>query len=375
MKLMFSLAVFVYLSLSGCTVLPGSSARFTETEIADGPDQQNYTLLKITPNLITKLQRDEQLKAKQVSGTGPLGDSSSIYRLGPQDSLRIFVWGNPDLSPVSTQVTPNGVASTPAGRTIDEKGNLFFPLVGVMHVSGMTVSEFRQELTSKLSKYIKNPQIDVDVAGFRSQKVFISGEVKTPGVIPITDQPMRITDAIGLAGGITGEADLYNLVLTRGSVSTKVDLDRIYYSGDVSANIVLKNGDVLGIPDRQSRKVFVLGEVGNSVGTNQSRSYVMRRGKMSLTEILSDAGGLNPYSSAASKVYVMRADENGDPVIFRLDGKDPTSLVMAEQFTIRPRDVVFISATDVTEIGRFINQFFPLTSAASSGTSISSNLK
>jgi len=375
MKLMFSLAVFVYLSLSGCTVLPGSSVRFTETEIADGPDQQNYTLLKITPNLITKLQRDEQLKAKQVSGTGPLGDSSSIYRLGPQDSLRIFVWGNPDLSPVSTQVTPNGVASTPAGRTIDEKGNLFFPLVGVMHVSGMTVSEFRQELTSKLSKYIKNPQIDVDVAGFRSQKVFISGEVKTPGVIPITDQPMRITDAIGLAGGITGEADLYNLVLTRGSVSTKVDLDRIYYSGDVSANIVLKNGDVLGIPDRQSRKVFVLGEVGNSVGTNQSRSYVMRRGKMSLTEILSDAGGLNPYSSAASKVYVMRADENGDPVIFRLDGKDPTSLVMAEQFTIRPRDVVFISATDVTEIGRFINQFFPLTSAASSGTSISSNLK
>jgi polysaccharide export outer membrane protein len=373
MKLMFSLVVFVYLSLSGCTVLPGSSARFTETEIADGPDQQNYTLLKITPNLITKLQRDEQLKAKQVSGTGPLGDSSSIYRLGPQDSLRIFVWGNPDLSLVA--IATNGTASTPVGRTIDEKGNLFFPLVGVMHVSGMTVSEFRQELTSKLSKYIKNPQIDVDVAGFRSQKVFISGEVKTPGVIPITDQPMRITDAIGLAGGITGEADLYNLVLTRGSVSTKVDLDRIYYSGDVSANIVLKNGDVLGIPDRQSRKVFVLGEVGNSVGTNQSRSYVMRRGKMSLTEVLSDAGGLNPYSSAASKVYVMRADENGDPVIFRLDGKDPTSLVMAEQFTIRPRDVVFISATDVTEIGRFINQFFPLTSAASSGTSISSNLK
>ena len=71
----------------------------------------------------------------------------------------------------------------------------------------------------------------------------------------------------------------------------------------------------------------------------------------------------------------MSADDNGDPVIYRLDGRDPASLVMAEQFAIRPRDVVYVSATDVTEIGRFINQFFPLTSVAQSGTSITSNLK
>ena len=376
MRLFYCVVMMSLLSLTGCTLLPGTSARYIEAnEVQDGADQQNYTLVKVTPGLVSKMQQQDAVKAKQLVGTGPLGESSSTYRLGPQDSLRIFVWGNPDLSPVTTQVTGGNVASTPAGRTIDEKGDLFFPLVGTLRAQGLTISEFRQLLTQRLSKYIKDPQIDVDVAGFRSQKVFISGEVRTPGVVPITDQPMRITDALGLVGGLTQEADLYNLVLTRGAVSTRVDLDRIYYSGDTTANITLKNGDVLGVPDRQSRKVFVLGEVGNSIGSNQSRSYIMRRGKMSLTEVLSDAGGLNPFSAAATKVYVMRADDNGDPVIYRLDGRDPASLVMAEQFAIRPRDVVYVSATDVTEIGRFINQFFPLTSVAQSGTSITSNLK
>ena len=376
MRLFYCVIMISMMALTGCTLLPGTNAHYLgQDEIQDGADQQNYTLVKVTPNLVSKMQQQDAAKAKQLVGSSPLTETLTVYRLGAQDSLRISVWGNPDLSAVSTQLSGGNLASSPAGRTIDEKGDIFFPLVGTIHAQGLTIGEFRQLLTQRLSKYIKDPQIDVDISGFRSQKVFISGEVKTPGVLPITDQPMRITDALGLVGGLTQEADLYNLILTRGAVSKSVDLDRIYYSGDTSGNILLKNGDILAIPDRQSRKVFVLGEVGNSIGSNQSRSYIMRRGKMSLTEVLSDAGGLNPYSAAATKVYVMRADDNGDPVIYRLDGRDPASLVMAEQFAIRPRDVVYVSATDVTEIGRFINQFFPLTTAAQSGTSITSNLK
>ena len=151
-------------------------------------------------------------------------------------------------------------------------------------------------------------------------------------------------------------------MLTRNKVSVNINLDRIYYGGETSANILLQNGDVLGIPDRQVRKVFVLGEVGNAAGINQARSYVMRRGRMTLAEVLSDAGGLNPYSSAAGKVYLMRADQNGEPLIYQLDARDPASLILAEQFTVRPRDVVFVAPTDLTELGRVIAQIFPLTS-------------
>jgi len=357
-------AILWLLSLSGCSVLPGMSAHYAASEEQEGPAEAPYTLVRITPTLLENMNGVQATLNKKPAGVGPFKEhTSDVYRLAPQDVLRIFVWGNPDLTPVINTATATNVASSPAGRTINENGNLFFPMVGEIHAAGLTVSEFRVALTQKLGKYIKDPQIDVDVAGFRSQKVFISGEVKSPGIIPITDQPMRITDAIGLAGGLTQEADLYNLVLTRGKVSAPIDLNRIYYEGDTSANLLLKNGDILGVPDRNVRKLFVLGEVGNANGVNQSRSYIMRRGRMSLAEVLSDAGGTNPFSSASNKVYVMRADENGDPIIYHLAARDPVSLVMADQFVMHPRDVVFVSPTDMTEIGRFIGQFFPLTSS------------
>ena len=329
------------------------------------PDTSDYTLVKITPKLVNDMNKERKVYEKKELGAGIFSDSPNIptpYKLGPQDTLRIFVWGNPDLTPVTTTVAAGGAASMPAGRTINDKGELYFPFVGLIQAAGMTIPQFRESLTQKLSKYIKDPQVDVDVAAFRSQKIFLSGEVRQPGIVPVSDQPLRITDAIGLAGGLTPEADLYNAVLTRNKVSVNINLDRIYYGGETSANILLQNGDVLGIPDRQVRKVFVLGEVGNAAGINQARSYVMRRGRMTLAEVLSDAGGINPYSSAAGKVYLMRADQNGEPLIYQLDARDPASLILAEQFTVRPRDVVFVAPTDLTELGRVIAQIFPLTS-------------
>ena len=357
------------LALPACSILPGQSARYMKPAIVEQspeePDTTDYTLVKITPKLVNDMTKERLVYEKKELGAGIFSDSPNTpttYKLGPQDTLRIFVWGNPDLSPVTTMVGSGGTSSMPVGRTINDKGELYFPFVGQIQAAGMTIPQFRESLTQKLSKYIKDPQVDVDVAAFRSQKVFLSGEVRQPGIVPVSDQPLRITDAIGLAGGLTPEADLYNAVLTRNKVSVNINLDRIYYGGETSANILLQNGDVLGIPDRQVRKVFVLGEVGNAAGINQARSYVMRRGRMTLAEVLSDAGGLNPYSSAAGKVYLMRADQNGEPLIYQLDARDPASLILAEQFTVRPRDVVFVAPTDLTELGRVIAQIFPLTS-------------
>lgn len=364
-------AVLLVFSLSACTLLPGMSARyFKQPVVEESPEEpatQDYTLVLITPKLIKDMAAERTAHEKKFIGTGPFKNpADASYKLGANDVLRIFVWGNPDLSPVVTTMTTGNVASTPAGRTINERGEIFFPMVGNIKATGLTIPQFRESLTRQLSKYIKDPQVEVDVSGFRSQKVFLSGEVKVPGVVPITDVTLRLTDAIGVSGGLTNEADLYNAVLTRGKVSSQINLDRIYYGGDLSANLILQNGDVLSIPDRQFRKVFILGEVGTAAGINQSRSYVMRRGRMSLAEVIADAGGLNPFSSAAGKVYLMRADSNGEPIIYQLDASRPQSLIMAEQFVIQPRDVLYVSPTDITEFGRFIGQFFPLTSATQS---------
>lgn len=358
---------------SGCSLLQGNflPGTFVVTdkpavviESSEFPVKVDYTLLKVTPLLIEQLQEEtiaaESAKKKDLK----LPRATSVpYRLGKQDVLRIFVWGNPDLTPVTATQTTTSTSATPAGRVIDENGDLFFPMVGTIHAEGLTTSEFRKALTKRLSEFIVDPQIDVDVAAFRSQKIFVSGQILNPGIVPVTDQPMLLIDALGRAGGPTEDSDLYAVVLTRGKVSVTINIDKIYYNGDLSDNVMMSDGDLLTIPDRRQRKIFVLGEVGNSAGFNQARSYIMRRGEMTLTEVLSDAGGLSPFSAAANEVYVMRLDKFDKPVVYELDARQPLALLMAEKFQIQPRDVVFVNPTSPTLLGRFIGQFLPAAQA------------
>ena len=353
----------------GCSLLPGTfvvpSKPAKVIESPEVPATVDYTLLKITPLLMQQLQAETKATQLALKKPAALPKATSFpYRLGKQDVLRIFVWGNPDLTPLNTTVTTTSTASTPAGRVIDEHGDIFFPMVGTIRAEGLTVSEFRKVLTKRLSKFVIDPQIDVDVAAFRSQKIYVSGQVRNPGIVPVTDQPTTLTNVLGQAGGPTENGDLYSVILTRGKVSITLNVDRLYYDGNLAADLTLQHGDLLTVPEKAARKVFVLGEVGNQVGSNQARSYVMRRGTMTLTEVISDAGGLSPFSAAANEVYVMRLDKAGKPVVYQLDASQPQALLMAEQFQIQPRDLVFVNPTGPILLGRFIAQFLPLLQSA-----------
>jgi protein involved in polysaccharide export with SLBB domain len=235
--------------LSACTFLPGMTAHYYKSAIVmespEQPNQMDYTLVAVTPLLVQQMTEERDALRKKEVGTAPFSDAEpKPYRLGNFDVLRIFVWGNPEFSPVLNMAGTAGTASTPVGRNINEKGEVFFPLVGTIKASGLTISEFREELTKRLSKFVKDPQIDVDVSAFRSQRVYVAGEVRSNSYLQITDQPLRILDAIGQAGGLTPTADIYNVKLTRGKVIASIDLERAYYAGDTSANIVLQAGDI-----------------------------------------------------------------------------------------------------------------------------------
>ena len=369
--------------VSGCAILPGQYAAFSKSaqviESAEEPDSLDYTLLKVTPLLVKQL--NEQVAASQFSIQGTLTPSktpSYPYRLGPQDTVSISVWGYDEFS---TGAGGAGGGSGGAGgaggaagsgRLIDHLGYVHLPLIGSVKLSGLTVNEARSSLRQSYARFIKDPQIEVSVINYRSQRVFMAGEVGRPGIVPITDQPLTLVDALTQVGGLTNQADFYNLVLTRGKEKVRINADRLYFSGDMSINVMLQDGDVVSVPDALDRKIFVLGEVGNSVGLNQARAYVMRRGQMSLTEVLSDAGGVNPFSAAGNQIYILRANPNvasptqaaRDLVVYLFEGRDPSSLVLADQFPVLPRDVVFVNPTGPTMIGRFIGQFLPVYSTA-----------
>lgn len=388
--------VLVTVPLAACTILPGQYEVTQKwTPSSELPELKSYA---ITPTLIRELDLQEKEKKDQISkdqllmekmlantvtcttgsglepktlssgsqrgsksnGCDPTAIKAGLayeYKLGIGDVLRINVWNNPDFNLFGTAGTAGvgaTIANAPpaqgAGRVIEENGRLYFPLIGDQQAAGMTIKEFRQRVIRQLSAYIKDPQVDVSVLSYRSQRVFLNGEVRAPGVYPITDIPQRISDLVGIAGGTTIEADMNNVTLIRDKKTYSLDLYDFYYEGRTGENILLKAGDVVNVADRQSRKVFVMGEV------LKPGSQVMRRGKVSLTEAIMDAGGVNQFSVAAGRVYVLRADENGAPLLYQLDASQPEAMVLGSQFILKPRDYVFVNPTDLTVIGRTVAQ-------------------
>jgi polysaccharide export outer membrane protein len=374
--------------LTGCAILPGQYASYGKQaevrESAEEPNEVDYTLLQVTPLLVRELLEEEKADQFSIKGDLPKPKVPSYpYRLGPQDVVSIVVWDYGELGgqalPSQATVGTGGAVSTASGtsgggggRVVDPSGNVYVPLIGKVRAQGRTLNEFRQELIRRFSAYIKDPQIEINVVAYRSQKVFVAGEVGLPGVVPITDQPLTLVDALSQVGGPTEEADFYDVRLTRGDKRVSLNIDRLYFDGDTKINVLLQDGDVISVPDKLDRKVFILGEVGNSSGGNQARAYVMRRGRMSLTEVLADAGGINPFTGASTQVYVLRTNPNiesptqaaSNPLVYRLDARNPDSLVLADQFPMQARDVVFVNPTGPAVIGRFIGQFLPFYSHA-----------
>lgn len=122
--------------------------------------------------------------------------SNYLYRIGVGDQISVTVWGLPDIFPIVNVSVDQNL------RRVDANGNIFFPYAGLIQARGKTQDELRENLTSSLSDYFTDPQIDVTVARFNSQQVFILGEVTKPIKLNITDIPISLSNAIGESFGL-----------------------------------------------------------------------------------------------------------------------------------------------------------------------------
>lgn len=210
MKSQISFIVAI-LFLSGCTVMPGMQN--PDTSSMNKRDYQEN--VKIEPTLIP-------INASLISNQTI---SKYIYHIAPADVLDIHVWQHPEFSvPELHNNQNNGLPSTQGaagqeGYLVNPEGYIYFPLVGNVLVSGKTVDNVRTEMTHRLKKYIKNPQLNVRVSDFRSRKIYVLGEVMKPGFVPLNDQPLSITDAIVLTGGLDpNAADATHIYVIRGNI-------------------------------------------------------------------------------------------------------------------------------------------------------------
>jgi polysaccharide export outer membrane protein len=230
-----------------------------------------------------------------LDGGIPVGaQSAADYVIGPQDVLTIQVFDQADLG---------------GKYTVEADGTFSFPLIGRVMAGGLTLRTFEGELRNRLADgYFRNPQVAVAVEQYRSQRVFVMGEVRAPGPVALTGG-MTLIEALARAGSTqpTASGEVAVVRAQHGSKGPLLpDQDaatevfrasiRELESGVLSRNIELHDGDTIFVP--RAETAYVFGQVRNPGG------YPVQKATTVL-QALSLAGGVTE-NGAMNRIKVVR---------------------------------------------------------------------
>lgn len=360
-NLLRSLATIVVVgALCGCMGQHLSTKGTASGSTIEGTDVR---LVQITPELVATNRTVGQSKVP----TELLNYRPESYRISPGDTLIVTVWDHPELtSPAGSQQQ-----AITNGRLVHPDGTFFYPYVGTIKVSGMKIEELRSVITGKLAHYLQTPQVDINVVGYGG-RVTLQGAFENTSPQDVTTVPLTLSQAIGAAVIDVEQADLSGLVMTRDGRSYPLDMDALNRNGVVAPEIYLKPGDRLHMPFNDRKEVYVLGEV------LRPQSITFKTTDMTLTQALGRAGGLNQITAKGEAVYVIRGVEeiNQQPAtVYHLNAKSPAAFALADKFSVKPGDVVFVGPAGVTRWNRFLTQLLPLSGIISNASRVQYNLE
>ena len=250
-------------------------------------------------------------------------DRLKDYVIGPEDVLQIQVWDHSDLE---------------RSVFVSREGFFSYPLIGQVQAGGLTVAQLEKEIAGRLGKgYLVSPQVTVTVKEYRSQKVFVLGEVVNPAKYALTGQT-TLLDVLAQAGGPTPEAGAEVIVIrpvdgrrknrptslqeAKAGETITVDLQRLM-NGDIPQNMSLRDGDTVYVSKAQY--FFVYGEV------KKPGRYVLTQGTTVLKAITT-AGGITDIA-AVKRTKIVR-EKTGVRVKLKAKLSDwvfPEDIVMVPQ--------------------------------------------
>jgi polysaccharide export outer membrane protein len=275
-----------------------------------------------TNSLASLMCRTAVLVCLAMGLTGPrlLAQAADDYVIGAQDVLSIHLYDQEDLG---------------GQYTVEADGTIGFPMVGRVTAGGLTLRGFETELKAQLANgYFRDPQLTVSVEHYRSQRVFVMGEVRQPGSVALTGG-MTLIEALAHAGSTVSTAsgevaivrapqgDTVGPVLPEQDAATEIfrasirDLE----SGALSQNIELRDGDTIFVS--RAETVYVFGEVKNP------GAYGVQK-HTTVLQALSLAGGVSEHG-AMNRIHIVRIEDG-----------EKTEVKVKLTDIVRPEDTIIV---------------------------------
>jgi polysaccharide export outer membrane protein len=284
------------------------------------------------------------------------GPADQEYRLGPGDQIAIDIPGHPELS---------------QKLVLGPDGRITLPLAGNIDLGNKTREEAAAVIDTALSQYYNNIRATVSVEKYTSNRVLVIGAVNHPGLVQFDAQP-TLLEALAKAGLPGSTHNSSNQVATLGTAPSAmasipercavyrgrnevvwVNLRKLLREGNSMADLRLRRGDVVFVPNPQDNFVSVLGEV-------QHPGAVQLTPDMTLANVLALAGGLNTQYGAAHRIEVLDPSAGKKTI---LPFKDVlANKGNAAELTLKSGDVIFVPRSGFYKVTNTLNAFSPLTS-------------
>uniref|UniRef100_UPI003EC0C718 polysaccharide biosynthesis/export family protein n=1 Tax=Acinetobacter towneri TaxID=202956 RepID=UPI003EC0C718 len=342
--------------MSGCAITSG-------LQTYDLPQEGVFQTEAGTQVNVIKLTQDNlfALQPAQVNPQhlAPLFNTShKNYSLSPGDILSIYLWAYPEITPPTNTIN-NDLAAQSNGYQIDQQGYIQFPIIGRYKAAGKSLQQVNQELRQQLSRYLKTPDVIVRVLSYQGKRFSVQGNVMKGGQFFLSDQPISVYTALGMAGGVNSQfGDNASMTLVRNGQTyllNSVELERAGYS---LHNLLIQPNDTLYVNSRENQKIYVMGESG------KNQALPLREQGMSLSDVLGESLGLNPLSASRSKIYVVRSNMNHAMTeVYQVDLSSIGDFGLANQFKMRSNDIVYVDASGLARWQRVVNQIIPFSNA------------
>lgn len=221
---------------------PQSAKSSRERVAAEKKSAEENTQKTITDAERQTLRREDQSE-EEAAILPYINNFFATTRLGPEDVISVDVFDQPNYSRANLTVPPNGRIS--------------YPLIGHLMIAGRTIEELEKEITEKLSEYIREPKVAVQLVQVHSLKFMVIGDVATPGIYEMTRR-MSVTEALAKAGYITRFGDLSKVSVLRmqkdgNTIALPVNMKEV--ERGKAQDVYLVPGDTVVVPGNKFKSV------------------------------------------------------------------------------------------------------------------------